>query len=74
MAKIKAKYCSKLTGEEVWVLLRNNIKIYPVNINGMWFIEVNNNGFCKLFPKSISKDEINISIEKTVLYYYKQLK
>ncbi len=35
--------------------VRNGIKIYPVKVNGNWYIEVDNNGKLKRYPKIIKK-------------------
>lgn len=39
-----------------------------------FYIEVNNNGKKLVFPKSVSAQDIDYSIWKTIYYYYKILK
>lgn len=53
---------------------KNGVKVYPVNENGKWYIEANNNGTIKRFAKEIKQSEINEMTVKTIDYYYKLLK
>lgn len=59
--------------KKICLVIRNGIKIYPVNSRGVWFIEVNVNGKLIRYPKSISSADINDSIAKTLLYYYNKI-
>ena len=70
--------------------MKNGILIYPISEfqyesrrgnqdfnlikHQKWYIEVNNNGKKKTFPKKISASEIDDAIWKTINYYYKLLK
>lgn len=38
-----------------------------------WYVEINNNGKVKTFPKIVSDSEVTESIWKTINYYYKLL-
>lgn len=60
--------------EQIYFVGKRGIMIYPINVEGSWFIQVNNNGKLKTFSKVISITEINESVAKTVIYYYNELK
>lgn len=60
--------------EQIYFVGKSGIKVYPINVNSSWFIQVDNNGVLKTFPKSILQNEINESVAKTVIYYYNLLK
>jgi hypothetical protein len=60
--------------KEIYFVIKNNIKIYPVFEKGLIYVEVDNNGKIKRFDKSVSKKEIDSAIALTVKYYYKLLK
>lgn len=60
--------------EQIYFVGKSGIKIYPIYVNDGWFIQVDNNGVLKTFPKSISSTEINESVAKTIIYYYNLLK
>jgi len=64
----------KLSGCETHFLNKHNVIVYPVSILSSWYIEVNNNGVIKRFEKKVSAAELNVAIEKTIMYYYKLLK
>ena len=59
--------------KQIYVVIKNNIKIYPVNIKGLWYIEVRVNGKKVEYPKSICSSEINDAIAKTLRYYYNKI-
>ena len=59
--------------KQIYVVIKNNIKIYPVNIKGLWYIEVGVNGKTVRYPKSICSSEINDAIAKTLRYYYNKI-
>ena len=60
---------------------QNNIKIYQINKNGTWYIEVSVNGTIKTFSKSVGVGSVLDSkkqekgnswvkaVEKTTIYY-----
>lgn len=60
--------------EQIYFVIKNGIKIYPISSNRQWFIEVDNNGVIFRFKKKISNDLLNESIAKTVIFYYNKLK
>jgi hypothetical protein len=75
--------------EQICYVLRSGIFVYPIsefeylqkksiyNLSVIkmqkWYIEVNNNGRITIFDKKISKDEINESVAKTIIFYYNKL-
>lgn len=60
--------------EQIYFVGKRGIRVYPINVNDSWFIQVDNNGFLKTFTKKISSKEINDSVAKTIIYYYDLLK
>ena len=60
--------------EQIYFVGKSGIKVYPINVNSSWYIQVDNNGILKTFSKSILQNEINDSVAKTVIYYYNLLK
>lgn len=73
--KKSSSYQNKLTSNQFNLLLKNEIKVYPVSdIKKVgWFIEVSIHGKLKRFKKSLKQDEIQEAIDKTQLYYYEKL-
>lgn len=53
--------------------VRRGITDYSAIKTKRWYIEVNNNGVRKVFPKTVSDSELNESIWKTIVYYYNLL-
>ena len=62
------------SGNQIYFVHKNGIKVYPVSISGSWFIEVNNNGKTHRFDKKVSQDELNEALSKTIIFYYNKLK
>lgn len=60
--------------EQIYLVLKNGIKIYPTSVSGSWFIEVDNNGRKQRFDKKVSQNELNESIALTIIYFYNKLK
>lgn len=59
--------------KKICLVIRSGIKIYPVNIKGLWYIEVDVNGKLVRYPKSVSNSDINDAVSKTLLYYYNKI-
>lgn len=59
--------------EQIYLVGKNGIKVYPVLKLGSWFIEVNNNGTIHEFNKKVHKDDLNEAIAKTIVFYYNKL-
>jgi hypothetical protein len=60
--------------EQIYLLHKNKIKVYPISISGFWYIEVENNGKKQRFEKKVSQNELNESIALTIIYFYNKLK
>lgn len=63
----------KASPEQIYYLHSRNIKVYPVKRNGLWYVQTDNYGKITTFEKSILEHEINESIAKTIIHYYKKL-
>ena len=59
--------------EQIYVVGKNGIKVYPINYNGNWFIQVDNNGKITRFDKSILQKDINDAVASTIIFYFKKL-
>lgn len=55
------------------ICYRNNVKVYPVNVNWKWYIEADINGKKKRFSKAVQPKEVNESVTKTYIHYANQL-
>lgn len=68
--------------DQIYLVLKSGIKVYPVkNINKTtgkpdkhWYVEVDNNGIIKRFDKTVSDDDLNEAIAKTIIHYANLLK
>lgn len=60
--------------EQIHLVGKNGIKVYPISKSGAWFIEVDNNGKIYRFEKKVPQNELNESLAKTIIYYYNKLK
>jgi len=74
LAAKAVKKISQSDPAKVYFLSKSGIVIYPVGVNGKFYIEVNNNGNLKRYDKAVSQSEIDEATAKTVNYYYKLLK
>ena len=74
--KKSSSYQNKCSIEQFRLLLQNNIKVYPISVLGSkkWKIQVSIHNKLKTFNKEIMENEIQESIDKTLLYYYDELK
>lgn len=86
MPKKKLSFCLKIE-EARRVCQSNNIKVYPVEIKGFWFIQVDINGKLKTFSKPIGKGLKLVSnapkydgvdwtkaIEQTIIHYAEKVR
>lgn len=73
---LKKKSNSLITAssQEIYFVIKNGIKIYPIFRNYFWFIQVDNNGKITTYEKRINQKEINDSVAKTIKHFYKLLK
>lgn len=75
MAKVKKNvYPYPDVSTKNYILIKNGIKVYPINSNGKFKIEVENNGKITTFNKIIGQSEVNGAINKTISHYYQKLK
>ena len=74
--KKTSSYHNKITSEQFKYLLDNEIKVYAVSIkySNKWRIQVSIYGKLKTFDKEIAHDDIQESIDKTMLFYHNKLK
>lgn len=74
MLKKKLNSLTVQAGEkEIYLVGKNNIKIYPVKTGIKWFIEVDINGKITRFKKEIKEHEINDSVHSTIKFYYNKI-
>ena len=88
MAKKRINSNVKTYPEKLNYILSRGIRIYPLpeaelferqgkrisSANSKnWYIEVNNNGKIKTFPKSIIATDVQDAIWKTIVYYHNLL-
>ena len=59
--------------EAIKLCLRNDIKVYPVNVKQGWMIEVEQNKKTKRINKIIKNNEIDQAMKKTYIYYAKKI-
>lgn len=76
LKKKSSSYQNKITSDQFQLLLQNEIKVYPISDtrSKFWFIQVSVYGKLKTFSKPVKQDDIQEAIDKTLLYYYEQLK
>ena len=76
MAKKSSSYQNKITSDQFQFLLQNEVKVYAVSDtqSKLWYIHASVYGKVKRFPKLVKQDEIQESIDKTMLFYYDKLK
>lgn len=60
--------------EQIYLVLKNGIHVYPIFKLGSWYIEVNNNGKIQRFDKKVSQNELNDAVARTIIFYYNKLK
>jgi hypothetical protein len=60
--------------EQIYLVAKNGIKVYPISKSGSWFIEVDNNGKIQRFSKKVSQNELNEALALTIIFYYNKLK
>lgn len=60
--------------EQIYVVSKSGIKVYPISKLGFWFVEVDNNGKIHRFNKKVSQNELNEAIANTIIFYYNKLK
>ncbi|MGL5257831.1 MAG: hypothetical protein ACRC76_12445 [Proteocatella sp.] len=53
--------------------LKFGIKLYPVNIEGKWFIERNYKGKLKRYEKPLTHDEIQKELSQMWLFNYNEI-
>jgi len=65
--------------KEHYFITKAGVKVYPqwwqdeTTKIWKWHICINNNGKIQMFEKSVSADDINLAVHKTILYCYKRL-
>jgi len=69
--KQKTNFCPEVNKESHF-LFKRGVKVYPNFIGGKWYIEWESKGKIDRFKKSISQNEINISLAKSIQYLYKK--
>jgi len=76
LAKKSSSYQNKITSDQFQFLLQNEVKVYAVSDtqSKLWYIHASVYGKVKRFPKLVRQDEIQESIDKTMLFYYDKLK
>lgn len=75
MLKKKSSSLQKTASpEQIYFVGKSGIIVYPIYKYGNWYIQVNNNNVITTFDKKIASSEINESIAKTIIYFYKKLK
>jgi len=76
LAKKSSSYQNKITSDQFQFLLQNEVKVYAVSDtqSKLWYIHASVYGKVKRFPKLVRQDDIQESIDKTMLFYYDKLK
>lgn len=74
MKKKSSLHQKTASPNQIYLVNKSGIKVYPVSKLGSWFIEVDNNGKIHRFEKKVSADDLNETIAKTIIYYYNKLK
>lgn len=73
-SKQKSNLSIPIISKEMSFCISNGVKVYPVNKNSNWFVEVESNGKLTTFNKPVPTDEIQSAIYKTWMFYYDKLK
>lgn len=60
--------------EQIYLVIKNGIKVYPIYVLSSWFIESDNNGRKLRFEKRVPQNELNEAIALTIIYFYNKLK
>jgi hypothetical protein len=60
--------------DKIYFVSKCNVKVYPVNIRGTWYIESNNNNIITTFDKPVQQKELNSALAQTIEWYYNKLK
>jgi hypothetical protein len=73
MAKHKIIESLQDTSKQYYELIKQGYKVYPVYHKYKWWIEYEYKGELTRFTKPISSNEINLSINKTIIHLYKNI-
>jgi len=79
MAKTKIRE-TQVSAEQFTFVLNNGIKIYPISIYDedeyvyKRYIQVDDNGKITTYSKTVTPNDLNDAIAKTIIYYYNELK
>jgi len=60
--------------EQIYLVSKNKIFVYPISKSGSWYIEINNNGKISQFDKKVHQNDLNDAIAKTIIFFYNKLK
>lgn len=69
MRKSKSSSTKKANENDIYRVVKNGFKIYPVKIGKNWFVESDNNGSITRFQKALKESEVNSAVEATVKFY-----
>lgn len=79
MAKTQKRE-TQVSAEQFTFVLNNGIKIYPISIYDedeyvyKRYIQVDDNGKITTYSKTVTPNDLNDAIAKTIIYYYNELK
>lgn len=73
MAKFKQIESLQDTSKQYYHLIKQGYKVYPIYHKYKWWIEYEYKGEVTRFTKPISSNEINLSINKTIIHLYKNI-
>ena len=73
MAKFKQIEILQDTSKQYYYLIKQGYKVYPIYHKYKWWIEYEYKGQVTRFTKPISTNEINLSINKTIIHLYKNI-
>jgi len=73
MAKFKKIESLQDTSKQYYELIKQGYKVYPIYHKYKWWIEYEYKGEITRFTKPISSNEINLSINKTIIHLYKNI-
>lgn len=73
MAKHKIIESLQDTSKQYYELIKKGYKVYPIYHKYKWWIEYEYKGEVTRFTKPISSNEINLSINKTIIHLYKNI-
>jgi hypothetical protein len=71
---------TQVSAEQFTFVLNNGIKIYPISIYDedeyvyKRYVQVDDNGKITTYSKTVSPNDLNDAIAKTIIYYYNELK